>query len=152
MERRTWKAKRCAVFRVDGKRVVSLGGVVADGAARDAPEFREFLLLPGSTGPRIARHQVGDEADSFSALPRRLCTCRHWFLAYARVSGAVYALSSYPAGLLADRLPQPAVFGIGLTFFAIGYTGLGLTDDPLTAANRLGVHRPAGAPSSGAMF
>ena len=30
----------------------------------------------------------------------------------------VYALSSYPAGLLADRMPRPAVFGFGLVFFA----------------------------------
>ena len=60
-------------------------------------------------------------------------------LAYVTYN-AVYALSSYPAGLLADRLPQPAVFGIGLTFFAIGYTGLGLTDDPLTAWLLIGVY------------
>lgn len=46
---------------------------------------------------------------------------------------AVYALSSYPAGLLADRVPRSAVFGIGLAFFAIGYLGLGLTDDHVTA-------------------
>ncbi len=45
----------------------------------------------------------------------------------------VYALSSYPAGLLADRIPRPAVFGIGLVFFAVGYIGLGLTTDTATA-------------------
>jgi MFS family permease len=45
----------------------------------------------------------------------------------------VYALSSYPAGLLADRIPRPAVFGIGLVFFAVGYIGLGLTTDAVTA-------------------
>jgi MFS family permease len=45
----------------------------------------------------------------------------------------VYALSSYPAGLLADRIPRPAVFGIGLTFFAVGYIGLGLTTDTVVA-------------------
>jgi MFS family permease len=45
----------------------------------------------------------------------------------------VYALSSYPAGLLADRIPRPAVFGIGLTFFAVGYIGLGLTTDTAVA-------------------
>ena len=45
----------------------------------------------------------------------------------------VYALSSYPAGLLADRIPRPAVFGIGLVFFAVGYIGLGLTTDTVTA-------------------
>jgi MFS family permease len=39
----------------------------------------------------------------------------------------VYALGSFPAGLLADRLPRSAVFGFGLLFFAVGYIGLGLT-------------------------
>ena len=53
---------------------------------------------------------------------------------------AVYALSSYPAGLLADRIPRPAVFGIGLVFFAIGYTGLGLTTDAVTAWLLIGVY------------
>jgi MFS family permease len=52
----------------------------------------------------------------------------------------VYALSSYPAGLLADRLPRPAVFGIGLTFFAVGYIGLGLTTDKVTAWILIGVY------------
>jgi MFS family permease len=45
----------------------------------------------------------------------------------------VYALSSYPAGLLADRIPRPTVFGIGLAFFAVGYIGLGLTTDTVVA-------------------
>jgi MFS family permease len=53
-------------------------------------------------------------------------------LAYVTYN-AVYALSSYPAGLLADRISRPAVFGIGLVFFAIGYGGLGLTNDHLTS-------------------
>ncbi len=38
----------------------------------------------------------------------------------------VYAGSSYPAGMLSDRLRPRRVFGVGLVFFAIGYTGLGL--------------------------
>jgi MFS family permease len=45
----------------------------------------------------------------------------------------VYALASYPAGLLADHVSRPTVFGIGLVFFAIGYTGLGLTTDTVAA-------------------
>ncbi|KAA0107953.1 MFS transporter [Mycolicibacterium sp. P1-5] len=45
----------------------------------------------------------------------------------------VYALGSFPAGVLADRLPRSAVFGFGLVFFAVGYIGLGLTTDPLAA-------------------
>ncbi|WP_059016947.1 MFS transporter [Mycobacterium sp. M26] len=45
----------------------------------------------------------------------------------------VYALASFPAGALSDRLPRSAVFGVGLVFFAIGYIGLGLTTDHLTA-------------------
>ncbi|WP_077099656.1 MFS transporter [Mycobacterium terramassiliense] len=53
---------------------------------------------------------------------------------------AVYALSSYPAGSLADRVGRPALFGIGLAFFAIGYTGLGLTTDIVTAWLLIGAY------------
>jgi MFS family permease len=60
-------------------------------------------------------------------------------LAYVTYN-AVYAVSSYPAGLLADRIPRPAVFGVGLVFFAIGYTGLGLTTDTATAWLLVGVY------------
>jgi MFS family permease len=52
----------------------------------------------------------------------------------------VYAVSSYPAGLLADRIPRPAVFGIGLVFFAIGYVGLGITTDTVAAWLLIGVY------------
>jgi MFS family permease len=45
----------------------------------------------------------------------------------------VYALASFPAGVLADRLPRSAVFGFGLVFFAVGYIGLGLTTDAVAA-------------------
>jgi MFS family permease len=52
----------------------------------------------------------------------------------------VYALGSYPAGVLADRLPRSAVFGVGLAFFAIGYIGLGLTRDHVLAWVLIGVY------------
>jgi MFS family permease len=52
----------------------------------------------------------------------------------------VYAVASYPAGLLADRVPRPVVFGVGLVFFAIGYTGLGLTTQTATAWLLIGVY------------
>jgi MFS family permease len=52
----------------------------------------------------------------------------------------VYALGSYPAGVLADRLPRSAVFGVGLVFFAIGYIGLGSTRDHLLAWVLIGVY------------
>jgi MFS family permease len=52
----------------------------------------------------------------------------------------VYAVASFPAGLLADRLPRSAVFGIGLVFFAVGYIGLGLTTDPAAAWLLIGVY------------
>jgi MFS family permease len=45
----------------------------------------------------------------------------------------VYAVVSYPAGVLADRIGRPAVFAVGLVFFAVGYAGLGLTTDPVLA-------------------
>jgi MFS family permease len=60
-------------------------------------------------------------------------------LAYVTYN-AVYAVASYPAGLLADRFPRPAVFGIGLVFFAVGYTGLGLTTNTGTAWVLIGVY------------
>jgi len=60
-------------------------------------------------------------------------------LAYVTYN-AVYALSSYPAGLLADRLPRSTVFGIGLVFFAIGYLGLGLTHNPVAAWLLIGAY------------
>jgi MFS family permease len=60
-------------------------------------------------------------------------------LAYVTYN-AVYAVSSYPAGLLADRIPRPAVFGIGLVFFAIGYVGLGVTTDTVAAWLLIGVY------------
>jgi MFS family permease len=60
-------------------------------------------------------------------------------LAYVTYN-AVYAVASYPAGVLADRIPRPAVFGVGLMFFAIGYTGLGLTTDTATAWLLIGVY------------
>lgn len=40
---------------------------------------------------------------------------------------AVYAVLSYPAGVVADRLSPRTVFGAGLVLFALAYTGLGLT-------------------------
>jgi MFS family permease len=46
-------------------------------------------------------------------------------LTYAAYN-AVYALLSYPAGALADRLGPRRVFAVGLGCFAIAYVGLGL--------------------------
>ncbi|WP_235624168.1 MFS transporter [Mycolicibacterium goodii] len=60
-------------------------------------------------------------------------------LAYVTYN-AVYALVSYPAGVLADRLGRTTMFGIGLVFFAVGYTGLGLTTDTVAAWLLIGVY------------
>ena len=60
-------------------------------------------------------------------------------LAYVTYN-AVYALVSYPAGVLADRFPRPLVLGVGMVFFAVGYGGLGLTDDPLIAWLLIGAY------------
>lgn len=60
-------------------------------------------------------------------------------LAYVTYN-AVYAVASFPAGLLADRIGRLPVFGIGLGFFAIGYVGLGLTTDPLLAWLLIGAY------------
>lgn len=52
----------------------------------------------------------------------------------------VYALASFPAGVLADRLPRSAVFGFGLVFFAVGYIGLGLTTNTVAACLLIGAY------------
>jgi MFS family permease len=61
------------------------------------------------------------------------------FLAYVGYN-LVYALASYPAGLLSDRISRPRVFGIGLLFFAVGYLGLGLTRNHFLAWLVLGLY------------
>lgn len=52
----------------------------------------------------------------------------------------VYAVGSFPAGVLADRMPRSAVFGIGLMFFAVGYLGLGLTTNHVAAWMCIGAY------------
>lgn len=52
----------------------------------------------------------------------------------------VYAVASYPAGMLADRLSPPAIFGVGLVFFAITYVGLGSTSDHAWAVLLVGAY------------
>jgi MFS family permease len=44
------------------------------------------------------------------------------------IYNAVYALGSYPAGVLTDRWPRPVVYGVGLLAFAVAYVGLGIVD------------------------
>jgi MFS family permease len=46
---------------------------------------------------------------------------------------AVYAIGSYPAGVLADKVPRPLVFAGGLGFFATAYLGLALTTNHTAA-------------------
>jgi MFS family permease len=53
---------------------------------------------------------------------------------------AVYAMSSYPAGMFADRIGRPAVYAIGLVFFAVGYSGLALTTNIVAAWLLIGVY------------
>jgi MFS family permease len=60
-------------------------------------------------------------------------------LAYVSYN-AIYALASYPAGALSDRLPRHRVFGLGLMFFGIGYLGLGLVRDQTVAWLLLAVY------------
>lgn len=48
-------------------------------------------------------------------------------LAYVAFN-TVYTLGSFPAGVLADRLPKRVVYAVGLAFFSVGYLGLGIID------------------------
>ncbi len=48
-------------------------------------------------------------------------------LAYV-LFNVVYTLGSYPAGAISDRLPRPAVYGVGLLAFGVAYGGLALVE------------------------
>ncbi|MGE4116138.1 MAG: MFS transporter [Candidatus Nanopelagicales bacterium] len=48
-------------------------------------------------------------------------------LAYV-VFNLVYALGSYPAGAISDRLPRPVVYGVGLLAFGVAYAGLAVVE------------------------
>ena len=60
-------------------------------------------------------------------------------VAYATYN-MVYALASYPAGALSDRLSRSRIYALGLSFFALGYLGLGLTHDHVAAWTLLCVY------------
>jgi len=53
---------------------------------------------------------------------------------------AVYALVSFPAGVLADRFGRAVAYGVGLVFFAVGYLGLGSTTNTAAAWGLIAVY------------
>jgi MFS family permease len=57
-------------------------------------------------------------------------TAAELMAAYALFNLANAAIA-YPAGALSDRWPRSRVYAVGLACFAVGYLGLGLTDQPL---------------------
>lgn len=83
-------------------RVVALLGLFA------LVNFPDALLL-------LRLHEIGFPVTAVVAA----------YIAY----NVVYAALSYPAGMLADRLPSGRVFAVGLVLFAVAYGGLGLTRD-----------------------
>jgi MFS family permease len=62
---------------------------------------------------------------------------------------AVYALASYPAGALTDRIGPRRVFGLGLVFFALAYVGLGSTDSAVLSSLLLAAYGIFGACTDG---
>lgn len=123
-----------------------------------------FLVRERPAGPAVDRRRV---LAAVGQLPRRYWRVTAVLIAFALVNfpdallllrlneigfsvgevilayvtyNAVYAAASYPAGMLADRIGKPMVFGIGLVFFAVGYAGLGLTTDPLAAWLLIGAY------------
>jgi len=60
-------------------------------------------------------------------------------LAYA-LYNASYAILSYPAGIVSDRLSRPLVFAVGLLLFAVAYLGFGLAGSAPWAWGLLAVY------------
>lgn len=61
------------------------------------------------------------------------------FIAYAFYNG-VYALLSYRAGKLSDRIPRPVVLAVGLAAFSISFAGLSVATAPIWGALSLLVY------------
>jgi MFS family permease len=60
-------------------------------------------------------------------------------LAYV-LFNSVYTLGSYPAGVLTDTWRRSTVYGVGLSAFAVGYLGLGLTHSSWVVFVCIGVY------------
>ncbi|OMC41742.1 MFS transporter [Mycobacterium sp. GA-1841] len=146
-----WVAVAPAVLSVGLVFLVSEKGKEKRGAKRRAPSVRQrepiFARLRDLPG-RYWRVTAVLVAFGLLNFPDALLLLRlneigfsvvEVILAYVTYN-AVYAISSFPAGLLADRIGRLPVFGIGLVFFAIGYAGLGLTTDPLLAWLLIGAY------------
>jgi MFS family permease len=120
-------AREIRVPVVDRRRVFAAVGELPRGYWRVAAVLVAFALVNFPDALLLLRlNEIG-----FSVV--------EVILAYVTYN-AVYAAASYPAGMLADRVGKPMVFGVGLVFFAIGYTGLGLTTDPTLAWLLIGVY------------
>ena len=105
------------------------------GAGATASAVRRLVRPPAGTGPGFRRVAAVLVGFGFVDVPDALLLLHlnevgfgvaAVILAYVGYN-AVYALASYPAGALADRLGPRRVFGLGLVFFAVAYVGLGLT-------------------------
>lgn len=127
---------------------VALVFLVRERPARPAVDRRRVLAAVGQLPRRYWRVTAVLIAFALVNFPDALLLLRlneigfsvgEVILAYVTYN-AVYAAASYPAGMLADRIGKPMVFGIGLVFFAVGYAGLGLTTDPLTAWLLIGAY------------
>lgn len=111
----------------------SLGNVFAGARELDRPYWRVLTLLAVFSLVNfpdalllLRLHDIGFSVTGI-------------ILAYVGYN-LVYAMASYPAGLLADRVSRPRVFGIGLLFFAVGYLGLGFTRNHFLAWLVLGLY------------
>lgn len=98
-----------------------------DGQAPFPPEFRRVVAL-------LTVFSLANFPDALLLLRLKAIgfSVATTILAYASFN-AVYALFSYPAGMLSDRLPRSRIYSVGLAFFALGYLGLGMTHNTILA-------------------
>src|SRR3954452_24484955 len=112
-------------------------GLLPRGPAAALAAVRRVLRPPPDTGPGFARVAAVLVGFGVVNVPDALLLLHlnqvgfgvaAVILAYVGYN-VVYALSSYPAGVVADRIGPRRVYGLGLVFFALAYVGLGLTGD-----------------------
>jgi MFS family permease len=109
----------------DGARPYRVIFVISAGAGLAAVALTFLVREP----PRAQPFAIANSSDTFLLLRAADVGLSPWavVLAYSMYN-AVYALGSYPAGVISDRVGRWGVIGIGWATYAVVYAGFALAD------------------------